>query len=97
MGERTTKVIGFSVPPEIYEEVVGYAKKEKMTKSEFFRELVTVYRAKKEEEERNRLIKPEGVQGKSLLSFLGCMDDKSSKEIQEAIEEACEKVDIDEW
>jgi hypothetical protein len=27
MADRTTKVIGFSVPPEIYEEVVSYKKK----------------------------------------------------------------------
>jgi len=56
MGKRNTKVIGFSVPPEIYEEVLQYAKKEKKTKSELFREMVEVYRRKKDEEEYNRLL-----------------------------------------
>jgi len=28
MGKRTSKVIGFSVPPEIFKEVLDYAKKE---------------------------------------------------------------------
>ena len=56
MGKRNTKVIGFSVPQEIHEEIVGYAKKENKTKSELFREMVSVYRNKKEEEEYNRLL-----------------------------------------
>lgn len=97
MAERTTKVIGFSVPPEIYEEVVSYAKKERMTKSELFREMVAVYRAKKEEEERKKLNDQKGVQGKELLSFSGAIDNKSLEEMKKAIKEACEKVDADEW
>ena len=97
MAERTTKVIGFSVPPEIYEEVVNYAKTEKMTKSELFREMVAVYRAKKQEEELSRLINPKGVQGTELLKFAGAIDNKSLEEMKKAIEEACEKVDSDEW
>lgn len=57
MGKRTTKVIGFSVPPKIHDEVVSYAKSENKTKSELFREMVAVYRSKKEEEEYARLLK----------------------------------------
>lgn len=56
MVKRNSKVIGFSVPPEIYDEVLGYARNEKKTKSELFREMVSVYRRKKEEEEYNRLL-----------------------------------------
>ncbi len=56
MGKRNTKVIGFSVPPEIYDEVLEYAREEKKTKSELFRGMVEVYRRKKEEEEYQRLL-----------------------------------------
>ncbi len=56
MGKRNTKVIGFSVPPELYDEVLEYAQKEKKTKSELFREMIAVYRRKKEEEEYTRLL-----------------------------------------
>ncbi len=40
---RTTKVIGFSVPPAIARQVERMAKKERRTKSELFREMVRVY------------------------------------------------------
>ncbi len=94
---RTTKVIGFSVPPEIYEEVISYAKREKMTKSELFREMVAVYRLKKEEEKRNNLLNPQGVPGKELLKFSRAIDDKSLEQIKEAIENGCGQVDVNEW
>lgn len=97
MTRRTTKVIGFSVPPEIYEEVINYARKEKMTKSELFREMVAVYRAKKEEEERNNLLNPKGAPGKELLKFSNSIDDKSLEEMKQAIENECGQVDISEW
>lgn len=57
MSKRRTKVIGFSVPPELNQEIIDYAKKENKTKSELFREMVAVYRSKKEEEEYNRLLR----------------------------------------
>ena len=40
---RTTKTLGFSVPPEVLKEVESLAKKERRTKSELFREMVRVY------------------------------------------------------
>lgn len=57
MAGRNTKVIGFSVPPEVHEEIVEYASRENKTKSELFREMVALYRGKKEEEEYSRLLK----------------------------------------
>lgn len=42
---RTTKVMGFSVPPAIVEEVEQIAKEENRTKSELFREMLRVYRS----------------------------------------------------
>ncbi len=40
---RTTKVLGFSVPPALVKEVEQVAKEERRTKSELFREMVRVY------------------------------------------------------
>jgi metal-responsive CopG/Arc/MetJ family transcriptional regulator len=40
---RTTRVIGFSVPPTLANEVEAMAKVERRTKSELFREMVRVY------------------------------------------------------
>jgi metal-responsive CopG/Arc/MetJ family transcriptional regulator len=41
---RTTKTLGFSVPPAIAKEVESLAKAENRTRSELFREMVRVYR-----------------------------------------------------
>ena len=49
---RTTKIIGFSVPPAMVREVETLAKQERRTKSELFREMVRVYR--RYTEQRNR-------------------------------------------
>jgi metal-responsive CopG/Arc/MetJ family transcriptional regulator len=40
---RTTKTLGFSVPPTVVKEVESLARKERRTKSELFREMVRVY------------------------------------------------------
>src|ERR1700693_677497 len=40
---RTTKTLGFSVPPTIVKEVETLARQERRTKSELFREMVRVY------------------------------------------------------
>jgi len=40
---RTTKTLGFSVPPQVVREVESLARKERRTKSELFREMVRVY------------------------------------------------------
>ena len=59
---RTTKMIGFSVPPSIAEEVRQVAQEERRTKSELFREMFrfyTTYRHqlhKAEEERFQRMI-----------------------------------------
>lgn len=42
---RTTKVLGFSVPPALAEEVEQIAQEERRTKSELFREMLRVYQA----------------------------------------------------
>jgi len=41
---RTTKIVGFSVPPTLVREVESLARQERRTKSELFREMVRVYR-----------------------------------------------------
>jgi metal-responsive CopG/Arc/MetJ family transcriptional regulator len=41
---RTSKILGFSVPPTVVKEVETLAKEERRTKSELFREMVRVYR-----------------------------------------------------
>src|ERR1700683_5565478 len=40
---RTTKTLGFSVPPAVLKEVEILARKERRTKSELFREMARVY------------------------------------------------------
>lgn len=42
---RTTRVMGFSVPPRIAEEVEQIAREENRTKSELFREMLRVYKS----------------------------------------------------
>jgi metal-responsive CopG/Arc/MetJ family transcriptional regulator len=50
---RTTKTLGFSVPPTVVREVETLAKAERRTKSELFREMVRVYRRYSEQRERD--------------------------------------------
>jgi len=40
---------------------------------------------------------PKGVSGRDLLRFAGILDAESAREMEEAIEEGCERVDLDEW
>ncbi len=40
---RSTQILAFSVPPAIAKEVESFAKRERRTKSELFREMVRVY------------------------------------------------------
>jgi metal-responsive CopG/Arc/MetJ family transcriptional regulator len=42
---RLTKIIGFSVPPVLADEVEQIAREERRTKSELFREMLRVYRS----------------------------------------------------
>ena len=50
---RTTKILGFSVPPTVVREVETLAKVERRTKSELFREMVRVYQRYREQRERD--------------------------------------------
>jgi metal-responsive CopG/Arc/MetJ family transcriptional regulator len=50
---RTTKVIGFSVPPTLVKEVETLAKEEHRTKSELFREMVRVYHRFRDQRDRD--------------------------------------------
>jgi hypothetical protein len=40
---------------------------------------------------------PTGTSGRDLLRFAGTMDSESVSEMMKAIEEGCERVDLDEW
>jgi metal-responsive CopG/Arc/MetJ family transcriptional regulator len=56
---RTTVIVGFSVPPDIADEVKQVAKAERRTKSELFREMLRVYqtyRRKRRQDEEDRLV-----------------------------------------
>lgn len=48
---RKTKVLGFSVAPEIAEEYEQIAERQKKSKSELFRQMVETYKARLEDEE----------------------------------------------
>ena len=50
---RTTKIMGFSVPPAVAKEVEALAKREHRTKSELFREMVRVYRRYRDRRDRD--------------------------------------------
>jgi predicted DNA-binding protein len=52
---RRTKVIGFSVPPEVADEYARLAARQGKTRSELFREMVEVYRRQRDEEDFFRL------------------------------------------
>ncbi len=41
--------------------------------------------------------KPRGVPGKELAKHIGLFDEQSLREMQEAIEEHCERIDPDKW
>jgi hypothetical protein len=43
------------------------------------------------------LSNPKGTPGRDLLRFAGTLDEDSAREMQEAIEDACERVDVNEW
>jgi metal-responsive CopG/Arc/MetJ family transcriptional regulator len=49
---RITKVIGFSVPPSLAEDVERVAKAERRTKSELFREMFRVYQLYRKQREQ---------------------------------------------
>ena len=50
---RTTKTLGFSVPPKVLKEVESLARKERRTKSELFREMVRVYQRFRHQRDRD--------------------------------------------
>jgi hypothetical protein len=40
---------------------------------------------------------PRGASVEDLLRIAGILDDEAAREMTEAIEEGCERVDLDEW
>ena len=40
---------------------------------------------------------PRGVPGRDLLRFAGAIDAESVREMEEAIEDGCERIDPEEW
>ncbi len=50
---RTTKIMGFSVPPTLVKEVETLARQERRTKSELFREMVRVYHRYRDQRDRD--------------------------------------------
>ncbi|HPZ09107.1 MAG TPA: hypothetical protein PL110_13440 [Candidatus Eremiobacteraeota bacterium] len=44
-----------------------------------------------------KLAGPKGISGKELLPFAGIMTFEEAQSINRAIEEGCEKVDVNEW
>ena len=52
---RKTRVLGFSVPPDVATEYERLAERERRTKSDLFREMIAVYKAKRQEDEFFRL------------------------------------------
>ena len=54
---RKTRVLGFSVAPEIADEYEEIAERERKSKSELFRQMVEAYKARLEDEEFSRLQK----------------------------------------
>jgi metal-responsive CopG/Arc/MetJ family transcriptional regulator len=50
---RTTKILGFSVPPAVVKEVETLAREERRTKSELFREMVRVYQRFRDQRDRD--------------------------------------------
>ena len=45
---RTTRILGFSVPPKVAQEVERVSREERRTKSELFREMLRVSRSYRE-------------------------------------------------
>ena len=64
---RTTRVLGFSVPPDVATEYERLAERERRSKSELFREMIAVYKAKREEDEffrlQNRMVRRARAKG----------------------------------
>lgn len=40
---------------------------------------------------------PKGAPGHGLLRFAGILDEESAREMRDAIEQGCERVDLDAW
>jgi len=43
------------------------------------------------------MVRPRGVPGRELLRFAGTLSDEEAKQMMEAIDEDCGKVDLDAW
>ena len=59
--QRTSRILGFSVPPAMVEEVESLAKEERRTKSELFREMVRVYQRYRQQRDRDEMRWVDGI------------------------------------
>ncbi len=50
---RTTKILGFSVPPAVMQEVERVSREERRTKSELFREMFRVYQSYRKQRDQD--------------------------------------------
>lgn len=66
---RKTKVVGFSVSPEIAEEYERLTARQRTSKSELFRRMVETYKAKLAEEEFFRLQKKMSGKARKMEIF----------------------------
>jgi|GEM_PF-1497869 len=66
---RTTKVVGFSLPPETYKKVEKLIKSESKTRSEFFRGLISSYVDSKEKT-NNGIVAPDSSSTESDLATI---------------------------
>jgi hypothetical protein len=44
-----------------------------------------------------KALSPKGIEGKDLLHFIGSVSDDDLQLMSKAIEEGCEKIEINEW
>lgn len=72
---RKTKVVGFSLPPEIAREIERTAKAERKTKSELLRDMWEAYRLLREEQEFSRLQRVARRQASALEYVIRTEDD----------------------
>lgn len=99
---RTTVIVGFSVPPDIADEVKQVAKAERRTKSELFREMLRVYQAyrrKRRQEDDDRLVtqvieEVEAEKARQPIPFE--VLEREDKALQKAIASHVQKLGIQE-
>ncbi|MFA5867460.1 MAG: ribbon-helix-helix domain-containing protein [Actinomycetota bacterium] len=100
---RTAKTLGFSVAPELKEEIEAMAAIEGVSKSALFREMVKAYKVMKKEEgffavQRNIVKRrKEKRQNHDFDEFFGAWNKEEADEFDKVIEEMFEQIDEDMW